>query len=86
MGDVVCEAGRIVPADMRLTFNRVPVNESALTGESVAVLRTKALKPVGHPARRQDKHGVSGYNRYGRARSVVVATGMSTEWAESPKC
>ena len=69
-GDVVAlEAGNVVPADLRLIeAHRLTLDESMLTGESVAVEKgAEASAFKGTTV------------RAGRAEGVVVATGMSTE-------
>ena len=83
-GDVVLlEAGDAVPADCRiLECASLKAEESALTGESVPVLKTaEALSGRGDVALGDRKNmlymGSSAV--YGRARAVVVATGMDTE-------
>ena len=82
-GDVVClEAGRQVPADLRLTKTMsLKIEESALTGESVPV-----DKDAGYLARRKEDIGdcknmayMSTNVTYGRGEGVVVATGMETQ-------
>ena len=83
-GDIVIlEAGDIVPADIRLLeCPNLRVNEAALTGESVPV--GKVTTPIDEatgklPADRVNTvfKGTSIAN--GRARGIVVATGMATE-------
>jgi Ca2+-transporting ATPase len=82
-GDVVhLEAGRVVPADLRIVeAARLTVDEAALTGESV---------PAGkhaNPIREEDVPLGDRHNMlykgtsvtYGRARAVVIGTGMDTE-------
>lgn len=71
-GDVVClEAGRQVPADLRLTeVVNLKIEEAALTGESV---------PVCKDTRKENKAYMSTNVTYGRGEGVVTAIGMDTE-------
>ncbi|MDO8263700.1 MAG: calcium-translocating P-type ATPase, PMCA-type [Gallionella sp.] len=82
-GDVVLlEAGNVVPADLRIAETaRLKIDESALTGESVAVEKqTQALDiaeaPLGDKLCLAYKGTIV---TYGRARGLVVATGMHSE-------
>jgi Ca2+-transporting ATPase len=82
-GDLVeLEAGNILPADLRLTeLSALKVDESTLTGESQPVdKQTAALTgadlPLGDRLNLAFKGTVV---TYGRARGLVVATGMKTE-------
>lgn len=82
-GDLVeLEAGNILPADLRLTeLASFKVDESALTGESQPVeKRLGPLHETGLPLGDRLNLGYRGtIATYGRARGLVVATGMQTE-------
>jgi len=82
-GDVVLlEAGNVLPADLRIIETaRLRIDESALTGESVAVEKqtqplTIADAPLGDKLCMAYKGTIV---TYGRARALVVATGMNSE-------
>jgi P-type Ca2+ transporter type 2C len=79
---VVMEAGNVIPADVRLVeTHSFRVNESALTGESVAVDKiSNALPNDDLPLGDRLNMGYkSTLITNGRAKGVVIATGMNTE-------
>lgn len=81
-GDVVeLLAGDKVPADGRILQQRdLRVDESALTGESVAV--DKSVQTLGPEIVLADRHNMvfaSTLVTYGQARVLITETGMSTE-------
>lgn len=81
-GDVVfLQSGDKVPADLRLFRCRdLQIDESALTGESVAVSKvTEELPADVSLAERNNQAFMSTLVTYGQGRGVVVATGKSTE-------
>ena len=82
-GDIVyLEAGNIIPADIRwIEENEILVDESALTGESIAVEKDKdyigsAKEPLGE---RQNMGFSSTIINNGTGVGVVTSIGMDTE-------
>ncbi len=83
VGDIVLlEAGRVIPADLRLisTVN-MKVEESALTGESVPVQKDAQFLAEGEITLgdRLNMAYLSTSVAYGRGEGIVVKTGMETE-------
>lgn len=82
-GDIVLlEAGNQVPADLRLLdIAQLKVDESALTGESVTVEKhARRLQGTHHALGDRLNMAFKGTTAtHGRARGLVVATGMATE-------
>jgi Ca2+-transporting ATPase len=89
-GDIVLlDAGRYVPADLRLIDSaNLQIEESALTGESVpstkeaSALLTDPKTPIGD---RANIAFMSTLTTYGRGEGVVVATAMDTEIGQIAK-
>jgi len=81
-GDVVLlTSGDKVPADLRLIQVRnLQVDESALTGESVAVEKDTQYLPADAPlAERTNMAYAGAFVSFGQATGIVVATGNATE-------
>lgn len=79
---VVLDAGRQVPADLRLTQSvKLKIEESALTGESnpaskLASFTAQGALPAGD---RKNMAFMTTYVTSGRGRGIVTGTGMMTE-------
>jgi len=80
-GDLlVLDEGVRVPADARLLDGDVEVDLSALTGESLPVLRSATTRPTAGPLLEERDLVFSGTTcTGGAATAVVFATGMATE-------
>ncbi|KAF0157398.1 MAG: Ca2+-transporting ATPase [Syntrophaceae bacterium] len=82
VGDIVSlQSGDKVPADVRLLKCRdLQVDESALTGESVPVIKKEdVLDPETILADRRNMAYAGTLVTYGQAQAVVIATGDQTE-------
>lgn len=82
VGDVILlEAGDMIPADGRLIENAsLKVDESALTGESIAVDKSIDAIPSEVPLGDRTNMVFSGsFVTYGRGRAVITDVGMETE-------
>ncbi|MCK6417056.1 MAG: cation-translocating P-type ATPase [Giesbergeria sp.] len=83
-GDIVLlEAGNQIPADLRLIeIAQLQVDESALTGESVTVAKKTGTLAAHDASALGDRTNMAFKGTtatHGRARGLVVATGMHTE-------
>ncbi|WP_201576468.1 cation-translocating P-type ATPase [Psychrobacter sp. H8-1] len=83
-GDVVIiDAGRFIPADLRLIeSSNLQIEESALTGESVAANKDASVVIDNEDINIGDRANMafrSTTATYGRGEGVVIATGMQTE-------
>ncbi|MDR2356064.1 MAG: cation-translocating P-type ATPase [Clostridiales Family XIII bacterium] len=82
-GDIVIlDAGRVVPADLRLTESiNLKIEESSLTGESVPADKDAGFVAAGEITLgdRLNMAYMSTSVAYGRGEGVVVLTGMNTE-------
>ena len=78
---ILLEAGDYVPADGRLIENAsLKIDESALTGESLAV--EKSLDEIEEEVPLGDRNNMlfsGSFVTYGRGRAVVTSVGMQTE-------
>ena len=83
VGDLVLlEAGRQVPADLRLTMSQsLRIEESALTGESIPAQKDANYETNKEVALGDRKHMAFTSTNVinGRGEGIVVATGMNTE-------
>ncbi|MEB3291455.1 MAG: HAD-IC family P-type ATPase [Leptolyngbya sp.] len=83
-GDMVLlNSGDKVPADLRLLRGRtMQINESALTGESVAVEKQPDLDALPADTSLADRRNMAyagSFVTFGQGEGIVVATGLSTE-------
>lgn len=81
-GDIVFfESGYKIPADVRLLeVNSLEVDESFLTGESVAVLKKTEELPADIPISDRINMTFAGATvTKGRGKGIVIATGVNTE-------
>ena len=82
VGDIILlEAGDMIPADGRLIENAsLTVDESALTGESLAVEKNLETLEAEVPLGDRTNMVFSGsFVTYGRGKAVITDTGMQTE-------
>lgn len=87
-GDIILlEAGDRISADARLLeIANIKVDEAPLTGESIPISKdVVALPPTTYLADRKNMLFSGTTVTYGRAKAVVTATGMSTEFGKIAK-
>ncbi|PSR16729.1 carbonate dehydratase [filamentous cyanobacterium CCP3] len=83
-GDIVLlTSGDKVPADLRLLRGRtLQINESGLTGESVAVEKQPHLESLPEDTPLAERHNMAyagSFVTFGQGEGMVVATGLNTE-------
>jgi len=81
-GDIILlETGNKIPADIRIiSANNLTVDESFLTGESHAVSKSnETLKKQAEIGDRKNMSFAGGTVLSGRAKGIVVATGLNTQ-------
>jgi len=83
-GDIVLlTSGDKVPADLRLLRGRtLQINESSLTGESVAVEKQPQLESLGEDTPLAERHNMAyagSFVTFGQGEGIVVETGLNTE-------
>lgn len=83
-GDIVIvEAGERIPADMRLIDAiNFKTDEASLTGESGTASKISSVIPDASIHERKNMAFMGTLAAYGRAKGVVVATGMKTEFGK----
>ncbi|MBE9156153.1 HAD-IC family P-type ATPase [Nodosilinea sp. LEGE 06152] len=83
-GDIVLlTSGDKVPADLRLLRGRtLQINESSLTGESVAVEKQPSLETLPAETPLAERHNMAyagSFVTFGQGEGIVVETGLNTE-------
>jgi Ca2+-transporting ATPase len=82
-GDIlIVETGDTIPADARILESvELKTDEAVLTGESTPVTKSLAVVKADTPiADQKNMLHMATHTVYGRARAVVVSTGMNTEF------